>query len=613
MIHLIFNDGDGYYDESICTTFFTNIKKEVGKKIYDRSNKDELFMIPISKYNFEESFNQCIYVVNGSIVKLIESDTDKFLGCKIPIRQSIETIGKYFVKCGDIDMVKFLYEKYNIYDPDSLTTSLKHNQFIMYNYVKNNNIGNQISNQEAIRLMLYHPTDIYFDHIMELFKIEMTNHQEKSIRKILDNTPIPSDNKKEIIIKVYKKMYKQLLKKKKNKKICCSEYIENTDKLYNDMYGGDCEKLTKVLMNFSPKIITNIFSNKKSFHRLYSMSKYNELCIYITIVELLETELKKYNTENTIKKCYDEIRKYDGDHIYQVALKYENGNKQCNIQIDKEKAIVLYKFAIEKGNTDSMNMLACVYKNNDINKAIELYQLATDNGHDDAAYNLATIYYNGINVPIDKYKAIELYKKAIALGHRQSIYQLALIYDNDNDIYVNKHEAAQLYQKASIKGDNNAKFKLALMYDNGNGINVDKMKAFTLYKQLANVGNVGAILKVAEIYDKGEIVPVNKENAKKFYRMANNRKNKCKCGKNVRYDLFLKNDIKCAKCNNIKFKNGLKLNLCSTQCNSTNWSVSNYFTEKTDKNKRIEFKSNNDKCENCGNFDCDTGLFVNEL
>ena len=77
-------------------------------------------------------------------------------------------------------------------------------------------------------------------------------------------------------------------------------------------------------------------------------------------------------------------------------------------------------------NAGSLNELGYMYEHGlgmerNIEKAIELYKKAIQKDHRDAMYNLASMYDYGEGVEHNYKKAIKLYKKGIELGDSDAI------------------------------------------------------------------------------------------------------------------------------------------------------------------------------------------------
>ena len=85
----------------------------------------------------------------------------------------------------------------------------------------------------------------------------------------------------------------------------------------------------------------------------------------------------------------------------------------------------------------------------------------------------------------------------------------------------------------------------------------------------------------------------------------------CKCSKLAKYELFLLNSIKCSKCDNIKYKENTKLNLCSTKCRKSGWIVKEYL--ESINSTKVIFMRYNSKCFKCGNVEKIDGTFEGKI
>lgn len=82
------------------------------------------------------------------------------------------------------------------------------------------------------------------------------------------------------------------------------------------------------------------------------------------------------------------------------------------------------------------------------------------------------------------------------------------------------------------------------------------------------------------------------------------------CSKPLRYKLRLDKSIKCSYCNNLKYKEGYKLYLCSTQCPNLYWWPAEYLSPKHEIETKIVYCMEKDECSKCGKRDFPSALFV---
>lgn len=76
-------------------------------------------------------------------------------------------------------------------------------------------------------------------------------------------------------------------------------------------------------------------------------------------------------------------------------------------------------------------------------------------------------------------------------------------------------------------------------------------------------------------------------------------KEKCKCGKNIRYYLKNKNKINCEDCGHLFFDDYIH-NICSTKCNYNHeWTINEYLSKKKKKNVIFNFIKKNHVCSHC--------------
>lgn len=85
-----------------------------------------------------------------------------------------------------------------------------------------------------------------------------------------------------------------------------------------------------------------------------------------------------------------------------------------------------------------------------------------------------------------------------------------------------------------------------------------------------------------------------------------------RCGNRpVKYQMSLQHDIVCPHCKHVKYKkHDEKLIVCSTQCSQIQWSPEKYLTAKKDKNIKVIYRIEKDKCDKCKKQDNPSALFA---
>ena len=103
------------------------------------------------------------------------------------------------------------------------------------------------------------------------------------------------------------------------------------------------------------------------------------------------------------------------------------------VEKDYVQTIKYYRMAINLGNTDAMNNLACYYKKEkDYVQAIQYYQMASELDNTNAMCNLARYY----NEKENYVQAIQYYQMAIKLGNSTAMNNLAYHYEKKEKDYV---------------------------------------------------------------------------------------------------------------------------------------------------------------------------------
>lgn len=208
---------------------------------------------------------------------------------------------------------------------------------------------------------------------------------------------------------------------------------------------------------------------------------------------------------------------------------------------DYEEAIRYYKLAAAKGNADSMNDLAYIYKSADdyidakatfewyargaeagspnainglgtcyldgvgttadIGKAIELFEKSAAGQVHFAHYNLGILYYEGILVEKDDEKALTHFQAASRLGNECHNYVGALLEEKDD--YKNAYKA---YKDGAKYKDGDCAFNLARLHEKGKGCKQDINKALSFFKDSVKWGVNDAHLELRRLYLTNEQV-----------------------------------------------------------------------------------------------------------
>lgn len=229
------------------------------------------------------------------------------------------------------------------------------------------------------------------------------------------------------------------------------------------------------------------------------------------------------------------------------------------IQGDIERAIALYKKAIELGDLEAYSYLALLYQaQNNTALAKNYFQLGCDNSQYDACFNLGTFfelgrdfihaqkYYNiacekgsakvkanachnlGVlhssevaGLERDYDKALRFYQIACDLDNPKSCGSLGTFYEKGNGgVEQDYARAFELYKFACDSGEARACFNLGTLYDRGYGMKQNFKKAFEVYKIACNAKHAEACNNMGLMYDEGLGVRKSPQKALEFYKVA---------------------------------------------------------------------------------------------
>ncbi|EXX76058.1 uncharacterized protein OCT59_023650 [Rhizophagus irregularis] len=247
-----------------------------------------------------------------------------------------------------------------------------------------------------------------------------------------------------------------------NKNIFEEDLTIVIDELVNHIFkeineGKDKDQTKKYILNYiddnnmiSQEIYNWLLNTQNDSNSIYLLGYFNYHGIGTDINEQKAIEIYKKAINFGSKLSY-----YDLANIYM----------ESNIENNYEKAFELSKKLAEKGYASGIHILGHCYNwgigtNIDTQKAFKLFQEAANLGNLNGMGNLANYYYFGIKTNIDKQKAFELYRKAANLGHHVAQYNLALIYENGDVINKDMDQAIYWYKKSAEQGYKYAQVKL---------------------------------------------------------------------------------------------------------------------------------------------------------
>ena len=109
------------------------------------------------------------------------------------------------------------------------------------------------------------------------------------------------------------------------------------------------------------------------------------------------------------------------ESLFELGLNYLKGNDSLDIDMDKEKGIVLIRRSAEQGWADAQTNLGLCYDNGegvsqDYRQAVYWYRKAAEQGVALAQNNLGSCYYRGEGVSQDYEQAVSWWRKAAEQG-----------------------------------------------------------------------------------------------------------------------------------------------------------------------------------------------------
>ncbi|GBC05704.1 hypothetical protein RclHR1_06390004 [Rhizophagus clarus] len=257
------------------------------------------------------------------------------------------------------------------------------------------------------------------------------------------------------------------------------------------------EELVNDLNSLFIKPSISIIADKMA-HLIFNEEKKLEvstICHYCKDNKIESEEVYKWLLES----------QYDPNYIFLLGVFNYLG---IGTDVDKEKAVELYRKAACLGHSVAQYNLACLYKEGkvvyrDNEKVFRLLKSSAEGEYLNAINMLGECYHKEIGTDIDKEKAFELYQKAAKLGHSVAQYNLAQMYRKGDGIDKDNEKAFELFKESS-KECLDGKFMLGYCYSMGIGTNVDKRKAAELYQQAADQGHKVAKNNLAILYKRGE-------------------------------------------------------------------------------------------------------------
>jgi len=201
-----------------------------------------------------------------------------------------------------------------------------------------------------------------------------------------------------------------------------------------------------------------------------------------------------------------------------LARLYEVG---LGVEKNTDKAIELYKRAIELNNTHAMVNLSSIYINNkEYKQAIELCNKAIELKDANAMNNLGIYYFKGYGVERDYKMAKKLYERAIKYNNTSAMINLATLYEEGLGVNKDPQKVITLYKQAVSLGDPDAMYNLAVCYKKAYGVQYNIEEAILLYTQAISLNHAGAMNGLANYYYYDSRTKSDTEKAIKLYEKA---------------------------------------------------------------------------------------------
>ena len=138
-------------------------------------------------------------------------------------------------------------------------------------------------------------------------------------------------------------------------------------------------------------------------------------------------------------------------------------------------------------------------KNDDYAQAEMLLLSASEKGSTDAMNELGCLYQKGIGVKQDYSKALEWLKKAATQDNSDAMNGLGYMYLKGTGVEQDYQKSYEWFKKGAEKGLAEAQFNLGICYAKGEGVQQDYDTAIKWIKQAAEQGHENAIKALKQI------------------------------------------------------------------------------------------------------------------
>ncbi len=171
------------------------------------------------------------------------------------------------------------------------------------------------------------------------------------------------------------------------------------------------------------------------------------------------------------------------------------------------RALVWYRYALRRGNTEALYRLADAYRRGhgtlaDPAWAVVLYRLSADWGDARGQFALAVACEGGIGTPTDMVEAIRRYEQAARVGYAPAQNNLGGCYEYGIGVSRNLLTAVEWYVRAADAGLPEAMCRLGLCSECGRGVPPSVARALDLYEKAASLGNAYALYRLGVCEDR---------------------------------------------------------------------------------------------------------------
>ncbi len=190
----------------------------------------------------------------------------------------------------------------------------------------------------------------------------------------------------------------------------------------------------------------------------------------------------------------------------------ESGDAAAHLMPHPTRALVWYRYALRRGNTEALYRLANAYRSGrgtprDPAWAAVLYRMSADWGDMRGQFALAVCCERGIGMDTDMAEAIRRYEQAAMAGYAPAQNNLGGCYEYGIGVARNVLTAVEWYVRAAETGLPEAMCRLGLCYECGRGVSADSARALTLYEKAAAAGHPYALYRLGVLYDRNEALP----------------------------------------------------------------------------------------------------------